>query len=90
STASFFRTHPPYAERILSTFRELSYLPEGLDLQVDSRRFQEAQREMLKKHEELHKEGGQRPSLKRYPDCPPDEETPEVALETPTERFTRQ
>lgn len=81
TTASFFRTHPPYAERILSTFRELTYLPVGGDLQIDSRRFQEMKREMLKKQEERGKEGGKRPSLKRYPDCPAEEDDPEVAID---------
>jgi beta-barrel assembly-enhancing protease len=76
STASFFRTHPPYAERIFSTFRELSYLPEGPALQVDSRQFQEMKKEMLRKQKELHQESGKRPSLKRYPDCPEDEGDP--------------
>ena len=81
TTASFFRTHPPYAERILSTFRELSFLPTGGDLQIDSRRFQEMKREMLKRQEERRKEGGNRPSLKRYPDCPAEEDEPKVATD---------
>ena len=73
TTASFFRTHPPFAERIMSSFRELRYLPEREGLQIDSLRFQQQKAEMIKKRAQLHEETGKRPTLKRYPDCPPDD-----------------
>lgn len=73
TTASFFRTHPPFAERIISSFRELRYLPEREGLQIDALRFQQQKAEMIKKRAQLHAETGKRPTLKRYPDCPPDD-----------------
>ncbi|NDD63075.1 MAG: hypothetical protein EBZ36_03700 [Acidobacteria bacterium] len=73
TTASFFRTHPPFAERILSSFRELNYLPEAGDPQIDSLQFRQQKGELIRRLEERRKEGGHRPTLKRYPDCPPDE-----------------
>lgn len=69
TTTSFFRTHPPYAERILSTFRELTYLPEKDNLQVDSLRFQQVRQHLVKLREEARKQPLQRPTLKRFPDC---------------------
>ena len=38
-SASFFRTHPPFFERILSTFSEIEYLPKSEALKVDSTEF---------------------------------------------------
>ena len=40
-SASFFRTHPPFFDRIVSTFSEIDYLPKAQDLQVDSNAFQQ-------------------------------------------------
>ncbi len=36
NSASFFRTHPPFFERILDSFAEIAYLPERDTLMVDS------------------------------------------------------
>lgn len=41
---SFFRTHPPFYDRIVSTFSEIEYLPPKENLIVDSSEFQEARR----------------------------------------------
>jgi hypothetical protein len=89
STVSFFRTHPPFGERILSTFRELSYLPTQNGLQVDSLRFREVKREMMEILEQRRKDPVTRPTLKRFPDCPeePDEEAGEIEIRRPTTGF---
>jgi predicted Zn-dependent protease len=43
-SASFFRTHPPFLERIISTFSEITYLPDNPNLVTDSSRFDDAKR----------------------------------------------
>lgn len=85
STVSFFRTHPPFGERILSTFRELGYLPEKNGLQVDSLRFREVKRGMMEILEQHRKEPVGRPTLKRFPNCPdePDAEEDEIQIRRP-------
>jgi hypothetical protein len=69
-SASFFRTHPPFFDRIFSAFSEIAYLPKTHDLQLDSVAFQRA-KERLKK---LKEEGPQkkRPTLRRIPQCEDD------------------
>jgi hypothetical protein len=69
-SASFFRTHPPFLERIISTFSEITYLPLKKELRVDSSYFAEAKRrvaEIIKKREE---EERTKPSLLgKRPEC---------------------
>jgi predicted Zn-dependent protease len=69
-SASFFRTHPPFLERIISTFSEITYLPPRQDLRVDSSDFADAKRrvaELIKKREEEDKN---RPMLRgKPPEC---------------------
>ena len=76
-TTSFFRTHPPFLERIISTFSEITYLPPKKDLRVDSSTFVEAKTrvaELIKKREEEEKP---RPSLRgKPPECPPPKAKP--------------
>ena len=73
-SASFFRTHPPFFERIVSTFSEIEYLPPKRDLIVDSTAFRQI-KEWLSKAEEGDKwKTKERPSLRRGPEC--DEESP--------------
>jgi predicted Zn-dependent protease len=72
-SASFFRTHPPFFDRILSTVSEIAYLPESGALAVDSTAYRD-----FKKHLEavLKKEAVDRknkPKLKREPVCDGDE-----------------
>jgi predicted anti-sigma-YlaC factor YlaD len=66
-SASFFRTHPAFLERIISTFSEITYLPHEKSLMVDSSGFREAKKrvgELVKKREE---EDRNRPSLRGQP-----------------------
>ncbi len=62
--ASFFRTHPPFIERIMSTFSEISYLPPKAEMRVDSSHFKDARTraaELIRKRE---KEEKNKPSLR--------------------------
>jgi peptidase M48-like protein len=45
-SASFFRTHPPFLERIMSTFSEITYLPQKKELRMDSSAFHDAKERM--------------------------------------------
>ncbi len=68
-SASFFRTHPPYFDRIMSTFSEIEYLPRKQDLQVDSTAFQKAKALLKKLKQESESPGKKRPTLRRIPQC---------------------
>lgn len=75
---SWFRTHPPFYERMEETYTEILYLPSKRESQVDSSKFlaahsllQEAAKESLKREKDA-------PSLRRPSDCP-DLAKPEVA-----------
>jgi hypothetical protein len=71
-SASFFRTHPPFLERIISTFSEITYLSAKEDLRMDSSAFikvKERVSELMKKREAEQKTG---PTLRRKAlECPP-------------------
>lgn len=75
TSASFFRTHPPFFERILATFTEIEYLPKSPDLAIDSsdfRTFKERAAEIAKKPDAK----GKGPSLRdKEPNC---EEPPKL------------
>ncbi len=63
-SASFFRTHPPYLERILSTFSEISYLPPKRELQMTSSEFLDAKSRIQDVLEERKEEERNKPSLR--------------------------
>jgi predicted Zn-dependent protease len=68
-SASFFRTHPPFFDRILSTFSEIEYLPKTRELQVDSTEFQimkEKLKRVTQENKELRKK---QKSLRQTPQC---------------------
>lgn len=68
-SASFFRTHPPFFERILSTFSEITYLPAKTDLVYDSTEFLRA-KERLQVVNDTHQVTiRERPTLTRGPQC---------------------
>lgn len=68
-SASFFRTHPPFYDRILSSFSEIEYLPPAGSPQVDSSEFRQI-KERLKQLGLRHQdERKNRPTLKRMPPC---------------------
>ena len=73
-SASFFRTHPPFFERIVSTFSEIEYLPPKKDLVVDSTAFRQIQEQLSKAQEGSKWKTRERPLLRRGPAC--EEETP--------------
>jgi len=69
-SASFFRTHPPFFDRIVTTFSELELLPPKANLRMDSSEFSVAKGRVAallskKKVEEEH-----RPTLHQVPECP--------------------
>jgi predicted Zn-dependent protease len=68
-SASFFRTHPPYFERIVATLSEIEYLPTSGDLTVDSstfRAFKAQLADVLRQEVEHQKDA---PTLRREPPC---------------------
>lgn len=70
-SASFFRTHPPFFERILATVSEIEYLPRTPDLVTDSSAYRDFKAGFAKT---LHSEAERKkaPTLKRGPECPDD------------------
>lgn len=79
-SASFFRTHPPFADRIFATFSEIEYLPRKDNLQYDSSRFHQIKTQLQKVKEECRKEAKKRPTLRRLPQCDdePDKSLPRL------------
>jgi predicted Zn-dependent protease len=80
-SASFFRTHPPFFERIVSTFSEIEYLPPRDDLIVDSTEFRQVKERLQEIIEEGKEKREERPTLRRMPQC--DEESGPLAEEQP-------
>jgi Zn-dependent protease with chaperone function len=84
-SGSFFRTHPPFFERIVSTFSEIEYLPKQEQLKVDSKDFHQIKERLRQLPAKEKQEQKKKPSLRRLPEC--DEEL-EPASEAPrTEGF---
>ena len=63
-SASFFRTHPPFLERILSTFSEIEYLPPRRELRLTSNAFDDAKKRVATLLSEKEKGDENRPSLR--------------------------
>ncbi|MCC6367541.1 MAG: M48 family metalloprotease [Bryobacterales bacterium] len=68
--ASFFRTHPPFFERILSTFKEMEFLPPVEKLKVDCCEFQDMKEHLKVTTRKVEKERKESPKLRRFPECP--------------------
>jgi hypothetical protein len=68
-SASFFRTHPPFFNRIIATVSEIEYLPKTQDLQVDSAAFRQTKERLKKLKPEWESEQKKRPTLRRMPRC---------------------
>jgi Zn-dependent protease with chaperone function len=68
-SASFFRTHPPYFERILSTFSEIEYLPKSDALRMDSTDFREFKLRLADAVKKEYLSDKKKPSLGREPEC---------------------
>jgi predicted Zn-dependent protease len=60
---SWFRTHPPFYERMVQSKREILYLPQKEGLTVNSTEFDEMKRELKKVTEQAEQEEKDRPSL---------------------------
>ena len=81
-SASFFRTHPPFFDRIVSTFSEIEYLPAKESLRLDSTGFQRAKSRLRPALEKARKDLRSRPTLKRFPECEEEQlERPEQITE---------
>ena len=68
-SASFFRTHPPFFERILSTFSEIEYLPKSEALKVDTTDFREFKQRLAVAVKKESLSDKKKPTLKREPEC---------------------
>jgi hypothetical protein len=69
-SASFFRTHPPFLERIISTFSEITYLAPKTDLRMDSSKFVEAKKHVAELIQKREKEEKDKPTLRgKQPEC---------------------
>jgi beta-barrel assembly-enhancing protease len=69
--ASFFRTHPPFIERIISTFSEITYLPSNSEQRVDSSGFIHAKERVAELIRKREAEETNKPTLRGKPaiDC---------------------
>ncbi|MCH7802950.1 MAG: M48 family metalloprotease [Acidobacteria bacterium] len=79
-SASFFRTHPPFFERIVSTFSEIEYLPPKRDLIIDSTAFRQIKERLSKAQEKDSWKTKERPSLRRGPECDEEMTIPEERI----------
>jgi hypothetical protein len=70
--ASWFRTHPPFYDRMVHSKKEMMYLPDRDGLTTNSPRFDRMKEELVKIVSEVEEEKKERPSL-RAPEegCPP-------------------
>ncbi|MFM2126200.1 MAG: hypothetical protein RL328_2651, partial [Acidobacteriota bacterium] len=68
-SASFFRTHPPYFERIVSTLSEIEYLPKRQDLLVDTSGFRSFQNQLTEALKNAPPDP-KAPTLRKEPECP--------------------
>ena len=82
-SASFFRTHPAFFERIVSTFSEIEYLPKKENLRVDSTEFQQAKQRLKLALEDSKKDEKKHPTLRRLPECPDGEGQSDPTGEAP-------
>jgi predicted Zn-dependent protease len=68
-TTSFFRTHPPFFDRIVKTFSEVAYLPQDKDLAIDTKGFWDAKDRVEVWSAKRRAEELERPSLLKPPGC---------------------
>lgn len=73
-SASFFRTHPPFLDRIVSTFSEIAYLPPKENLKLDAPEFHQAKERLKKVMKERQEEKKEHPTLRRLPECGDEQE----------------
>lgn len=73
-SASFFRTHPPFFERILSSVSEIEYLPKSEALKMDSTEFREFKQRLADAVKKEASADKKKPALRREPECPAEPE----------------
>jgi predicted Zn-dependent protease len=88
---SFFRTHPAFYDRIVESYREISFLPKQESSIETTKDFETIQAKLKKMSEDLDKEEKDRPSLyKREEGCstePVEPQKPKPSMtETPSSR----
>jgi beta-barrel assembly-enhancing protease len=71
---SWFRTHPPFAERMTRTFEEIVFLPEQEEPILDSTEFRQVQERLREIIQEMKDRDRDAPTLRRVYDCEPYEE----------------
>ena len=73
NSASWFRTHPPFYQRMVDTRREITFLPDQPEMVVQSSAFDQMKKELAPIAETAEKEELGRPSLKitRAEGCEP-------------------
>lgn len=79
---SWFRTHPPFYERMASTFSEITYLPRQDESVDDTSAFHEMQRKVAQIVLEMEKRDREAPTLKKVYECR-DEEDHSGAMRKP-------
>ncbi len=79
-STSFFRTHPPFFERIVSTVSEIEYLPPKRGLVVDSIAFQQIKERLSKAQQKDSWKTMGRPSLRRGLECDEESSIPEERI----------
>ncbi|SPE29848.1 hypothetical protein SBA5_720019 [Candidatus Sulfotelmatomonas gaucii] len=60
---SWFRTHPPFYERMVQAQREIMFLPKGRDLLVQTTEFEQMKKDLAPVVAQAEKEEGAKPSL---------------------------
>lgn len=66
---SWFRTHPPFADRMKRTYEEILYLPDLEDPREDSEEFHEMKDRLSSVLKEMEKEDTEAPTLRRVYEC---------------------
>jgi Zn-dependent protease with chaperone function len=69
-SASFFRTHPPFFDRIVTTFSELEYLPPKAQLRFDSDDFIASKERVRLLYSKKRIEERNKPTLHQTTECP--------------------
>jgi hypothetical protein len=66
---SWFRTHPPFADRMKATYKEMLFLPDLDNPVEDTETFHEMKDRLSKVLKEMEREDSEAPTLRRVYDC---------------------
>lgn len=66
---SWFRTHPPFYERMEKTYEEILYLPEQEEPIVDTEQFRNVKARIARIAKEMEREDREAPTLRRVYEC---------------------